>query len=71
MQVMVRFMRGNGFDEATMASALQFEEREAPTPVTFRPRMLNAMLLAWTGRLDQAGDEMLSIQQQCLARRAS
>jgi DNA-binding CsgD family transcriptional regulator len=68
MQVMVGFMRGGGVDEPNRRHALDLEDRHMAVPVTFRPCMLNAMLLSWTGQLDEARGEMLAIRQDCMDR---
>jgi ATP/maltotriose-dependent transcriptional regulator MalT len=68
MWVMLRFMGGDGLDEASLRQALELEDRCADRPVAFRPSMCNAQLLAWTGRLDDAREEMMAIRQRCLER---
>ena len=40
--------------------------RHTSIPLPFRPSMQNAMMLAWTGQLDRAHDEMLSIRRRCV-----
>ena len=68
MRVTLRFLRGDGLDESSLASALELEDHQADIPMAFRPSMQNAMLLAWTGRLDQAHDELASIRRRCIER---
>jgi len=66
MRVTLRFLRGDGLDEPSLARAVELEDHHADIPMTFRPRMQNAMLLAWTGRLDQAHHEFESIRRRCI-----
>ena len=68
MRVMLSFLGGAGLDELGLARALELEDDDADTPVAFSPSMQSAMLLAWTGRLDQARHEMLAIRRRCLDR---
>jgi ATP/maltotriose-dependent transcriptional regulator MalT len=68
MQVMLRFMGGEGLDEAGLRLALELEDRHADMPVAFRPSMCHAQLLAWTGRLAEASQEMLAIGQRGVER---
>ncbi len=58
MRAMLRFLYGDGFDLHSMQRALELETREAPVPSVFRPSVQNALLLACTGELEQARDEM-------------
>jgi DNA-binding CsgD family transcriptional regulator len=66
MKVMAHVVRGDGLDEQALRQALELEDRKAPVPLPFRPSLQNAVLLAWTGQLDQAHQEMLAIRQRCL-----
>jgi ATP/maltotriose-dependent transcriptional regulator MalT len=62
------FLRGDGLDEASLVRALELEDHRADIPMAFRPRMQNAMLLGWTGQLDQAHQELASIRRRCVER---
>jgi DNA-binding CsgD family transcriptional regulator len=66
--VMIRFLSGHGLDGPTLQRALDLEDPDAPGPVMVRPALIAGLLLAWTGRLDQARDGLLSIRQRCLER---
>lgn len=66
--VMVRFLSGHGLDEAGLQRALQLEDPDAPTPVMLRPTLIGSLLLAWTGRIDEAMDGLLSIRRRCIER---
>jgi DNA-binding CsgD family transcriptional regulator len=68
MRVVLRFMRGDGFDETAMRQAVAMEESHANVPLAFRPGVQNALLLAWTGQLQRAHEQMLSIQRGCMER---
>jgi DNA-binding CsgD family transcriptional regulator len=68
MRATLRFLRGDGLDEATVARAVQLEDEHADMPMAFRPRMQQAMLLSWTGELDQAHREFASIRRRCIER---
>lgn len=68
MRSLVRFLQGNGLDEAGVRRALELEDRQAPTPVVCRPAMHSAMLLAFAGHLESASDAMQSIGRQCSER---
>jgi len=66
--VMIRFLSGHGLDEPTLQRALNLEDPDTPGPVMLRPALVASLLLAWTGRLDQAADRLLSIRHRCLER---
>lgn len=66
MRIMLRFMRGDGLDEPSLQRALELQDRQADISTAFSPRVQQALLLAWTGQLDQAHEEMLSIRRRCI-----
>jgi DNA-binding CsgD family transcriptional regulator len=66
LRVLMHFMRGDIIDEPSLRRALEMEGRHTGIPLPFRPSMQNAMMLGWTGQLDSAHDEMLSIRRRCL-----
>lgn len=69
MQVTVRFMRGHGIDEASLRRALELEDPAAAfTPLVFRPTVQHALLLDWSGRLEQAHVELQRIRRRCMER---
>jgi DNA-binding CsgD family transcriptional regulator len=68
LRVIMHFMRGDVIDEPSLRRAVELEGRDSAIPLPFRPSMQNAMMLAWTGQLDQAHDEMLYIRRRCLER---
>jgi hypothetical protein len=63
MRVMLRFLYGDGFDVQNMQRARELEAHEAPVPSVFRPSVQNAVMLACTGQLEQAHDEMGTMRQ--------
>jgi ATP/maltotriose-dependent transcriptional regulator MalT len=66
--VMIRFLSGQGLDEKNLERALDLEDPDVPTPVMLRPTLISSLLLAWTGRLDEAREGLQSIRQRCLDR---
>lgn len=49
----IEFFGGQGVDETRMARALAFEDPLRTGPVQMRPRVIRALLLLFTGRLDE------------------
>jgi DNA-binding CsgD family transcriptional regulator len=68
MRAMTQFLRGDGFDVSSMRRALELEDPEAPVPSALRPRTQNALMLACTGQLEQAREEMGAMRQRYLDR---
>jgi DNA-binding CsgD family transcriptional regulator len=66
MRVFLRFMYGYGLDDLDLQRALELEDQLATSPAPFRPSMHNAMLLAWTGQLDDARAQLLKVWQHCV-----
>ncbi|KUI14158.1 LuxR family transcriptional regulator [Mycobacterium sp. GA-1285] len=66
MLVILRFAAGHGYDEETLQRALRLEDPEAYAPLVFRPVMQHALLLEWTGRLDEARGVVDQIRARCL-----
>ncbi len=65
MRVHLRFLWDGTVDEAGLTRALELEDPDAPIPPAFRPSFTNGMLLAWTGKLEDARDELLGVRQRC------
>ncbi|MGD1238883.1 AAA family ATPase [Mycobacterium seoulense] len=63
MRVLMHFLDGDGFDEATMRRALELADDASYAPMPLRPRVQNALLLAFTGQLEQARAELRSIRR--------
>jgi DNA-binding CsgD family transcriptional regulator/tetratricopeptide (TPR) repeat protein len=68
VRAMLRFMSGAGVDQPGLQHALELEDREANIPLIFRPSLVNALLLAYSGELDRAHNEMLEVRQRCSER---
>jgi ATP/maltotriose-dependent transcriptional regulator MalT len=68
MRVVLRVMRGDGYDEASMRQAITHADRRAKVPLAFRPAVQNSMLLGWMGELERAHEHMLSIRRDCMER---
>jgi ATP/maltotriose-dependent transcriptional regulator MalT len=66
MRVMLHFMRGDGLDESSLRRAVELEDHAADVSSAFSPLIQQALLLAWSGALDRANDEMLAIRRRCI-----
>lgn len=68
MRVMLNFMRGDGLEEADIRRACELEDPEADVSSAFSPSVQNALLLAWTGRLEEAHRAMRSVRRRFMDR---
>lgn len=68
MRVILHFMLGRGLDADSMQRALELEDPQADISSAFSPSVQNALLLAWSGDLDRAQREMLTIRRRCIER---
>jgi DNA-binding CsgD family transcriptional regulator len=59
---------GDGRDDESMHRAIELDGGDEEGPIYFRPRMLNAQVLAWAGQLQQPHEEMRSIRRRCIER---
>jgi ATP/maltotriose-dependent transcriptional regulator MalT len=66
MRVMIRTIRGEGIDLPSLQRALELDDPNAAIPLPFRPSVHNAVMLAWTGQLERAHDEMLATRRRCV-----
>lgn len=66
MRVILGFLAGEGFDEASIQTALELEGDRSATPVPLRPSTQHALLRAWTGSSRSAPDAVRSIWRQCI-----
>ena len=72
MRVLLRFIRGDGFDAPSLQRALETEAHKTDVPsrpglqTVVGPSLQQAMLLGWTGQLDHAHQEMRRIRQHCM-----
>ena len=67
-RAMIGFMSGAGVDTDSLQHALDLEDGEADIPLIFRPCLLNALLLAYSGDLDWAHNEMLEVRRRSIER---
>lgn len=68
MRVTLRFVVGDGFDQADMGRALEVNDYPLSLPLAARPGVQNALLLAWTGQLDAAAEAIAAIEKRCIDR---
>ena len=68
MWVTVNFMCGQGVDTPRLQRALELEDRDADVPVPFGASTVNALVLAWTGRLDEARAQVSAGRSRCIER---
>ena len=64
LQVVLRFMSGAGVDMTSMRRALELEDDRSPAQLAFQPRLQHAILMSWTGELDDARRELRAIYQR-------
>ena len=65
---LLRFVCGDGLDAPSLARAVELEELQGDMPLAVRACMQKGLLLAWTGQLDQAAEQMLAIRRHCVDR---
>jgi ATP/maltotriose-dependent transcriptional regulator MalT len=68
MRATLRFVLGEGLDEADMRRALEVNDYPLSLPLAARPGVQNALLLAWIGQLDAAAEALVAIQRRCIER---
>jgi DNA-binding NarL/FixJ family response regulator len=68
MRATLRFVVGDGLAEADMRRACELADYPLDVPLAGRPAVQNALLLAWTGLLEDAAREMAIIHERCLER---
>lgn len=68
LQAHVSFRHGDGMDENGLQRALDLEDREAYVPAALRPSVQRALLLGWSGELDEAHDQMTRLWWRCVER---
>ncbi|WP_051574816.1 AAA family ATPase [Mycobacterium sp. URHB0044] len=68
MWVMVNFLCGHGVDEPRLKRALELEDLDADVPDPFNASTVSALTLAWTGRLNEARDEVSVVRDRCIER---
>jgi len=70
MSVQLNFMYGNGVDELSLRRAVDLEDPDIDGHTAFSASMVEALVLAWTGRLDEAGARMQALHRRCTERGA-
>jgi tetratricopeptide (TPR) repeat protein len=70
MWVMVSCMCGQGVDELSLDRALALEDPDVDVPNPMRASTVYALMLAWTGRLDEARAQMHDVRRRCIERGA-
>jgi DNA-binding CsgD family transcriptional regulator len=68
MWVHTSFHYGHGVDEQSLQRALELEDHDADVPIPFSASGVQALVEAWTGRLDEARSHMLAVRRRCLER---
>jgi ATP/maltotriose-dependent transcriptional regulator MalT len=66
MRVVLRFLCGEGLDDGDLRRAVELEDPELFTPLVFRPSVQRALMLEWTGRLDEAHEVLRAVRRRCL-----
>jgi DNA-binding CsgD family transcriptional regulator/nucleoside-triphosphatase THEP1 len=70
MWVRVSFVYGQGVDEPSLRRALELEDPDHEVPIPFRATAINAMILAWTGQLEEARSQVETVRRHCVERGA-
>lgn len=68
MSVLVGYLLGDGLDEPALRRAVDLDDPQLPTSALLRPSAHGAVLLAGTGRLDEASAQLLAIRRRHLER---
>jgi DNA-binding NarL/FixJ family response regulator len=66
MRATLRFLCGEGFNEADIDRAVALENPDIFTALVFRPSAQRALLLEWTGRLDEAYELLEAVRRRCI-----
>jgi tetratricopeptide (TPR) repeat protein/predicted Ser/Thr protein kinase len=64
---LLSFQRGPGADEEALHRALELEDRDIDVPITFRAGVIHPLILAWTGRLEEARVKMDAVRERLVA----
>jgi DNA-binding NarL/FixJ family response regulator len=62
LRVVLGFMSGSGVATADLQRAIALDDGNSAVPVAFQPRVLNALLMAWTGELEVARGELRAVE---------
>jgi DNA-binding CsgD family transcriptional regulator len=66
MLVNTTFLYGQGVDEASLQRALALEQPDMDVPIPFCASAVHALVLAWTGQLDEARTRMAAVRDRCV-----
>jgi DNA-binding CsgD family transcriptional regulator len=67
----LRLMCGQDVDESGLRVALEMADPEIDDSLPFNAGTVNALALAWTGRLDEASVQLLAVKNRCIQRGAN
>jgi DNA-binding CsgD family transcriptional regulator len=65
-----QFIYGHGVDDASLSRALELEQVGDDVPIPFSASAVDALILAYTGRIDEARTRMLAVHARCVDRGA-
>ena len=68
--VHVNFQCGRGLDESALERAMSSYDSALDVPIIFRAPFVHALALSWTGRLEQAHEELTAVRGLCVERGA-
>ncbi|ULE35482.1 AAA family ATPase [Mycobacterium sp. IDR2000157661] len=70
LRASVAFMCGRGVDLVSLRRAVALEDPNSDAPFTFRASANSALLLSWSGRLDEACKQLTDERRRCVDRGA-
>ncbi|MGX9789831.1 ATP-binding protein [Mycobacterium sp. MMS18-G62] len=70
MWVTVSCICGQGVDEGSLQRALELEDLDVDVPSASSASSASALILAWTGQLDEARTQMADVRRRCIERGA-
>lgn len=70
LRTTIACMCGRGVDVPSLRRALTLERPDSEAPIAFRASANNALLLAWTGRLEEASEQLAAVHRRCVERGA-
>lgn len=70
LRATVAFMCGRGADLASLRRAVALEDPNSEAPFALRASANSALLLTWSGRLDEAGEQLAEVRRRCVERGA-
>jgi DNA-binding CsgD family transcriptional regulator len=65
-----QFMYGHGVDGASLTRALELEQVNDDVPMPFSASAVEALILAYSGRIDEARTRMRAVYERCVERGA-